>query len=238
MSTTLPGSVSSKGKDGLRPAKFIQLSGLKELGRLTCALEKTPLPTIFFKWRKKPYLATQVDTLQRRPIYYYVASESAEFLGYKISGNGEEVSLTDFSANSAFVYSPIISLDDIPRSYERGLKEGREKRGEMYASIRVRDLNSLAKIAAYKVLYDEPPLPVFRFLHKKDDVLGVFTRLDDLEEASIFFYLKIGSKPKAPFIRYSSSKGSGASLTNNLGDHAYIFIKVIELLGSHPLVAL
>ena len=235
---TLPSSVSSKGKDGLRPAKFIQLSGLKELGRLTCALEKTPLPTLFFNWRKKPYLATQFDTFQRRPIFYYVASEGAEFLGYKMSGNGEEVNLTNFSANSAFVYSPIISLEEVPLSYESGLKEGREKMGKKYTSIRVRDLNSLSKIAAYKVLYDEPPLPVFRFSHKKEDVLGVFTRLDDLDEASIFFYLKIGSKLKAPFIRYSSSKENGAALTSSLGDHGYVFIKVIEILGSHPLVTL
>jgi len=235
---TLPGYVSSKGKDGLRPAKFIQLSDLKELGRLTCALEKTPLPTLFFKWRKKPYLAAQFDTLQRRPIFYYVASEDAEFLRYKISGNDEEVSLTNLSANSAYVYSPIISLEDVPLSYSSGLKGGREKTGDKYSSIRLKDLNSLSKIAAYKVLYDEPPLPVFRFSHKKEDVLGVFTRLDDLEEAAIFFYLKIDSSLKAPFIRYSSSKENGATLTSNLGDHGYIFIKVIEILGSHPLVAL
>ncbi|MEK0326263.1 MAG: hypothetical protein QQN63_11225, partial [Nitrosopumilus sp.] len=31
---------------------------------------------------------------------------------------------------------------------------------------------------------------------------------------------------------------NGAALTNNVGDHGYIFIKVIEVLGSHPLVAL
>lgn len=235
---TLPSSVSSKGKDGLLGAKFIQLAGLNELARLTCALEKTPLPTLFFNWKKKPYLATQFDTFERRPIFYYVASEAAEFLGYKISGTIEEAILTNHASNSAFVYSPIISLENIPRSYEKGLKEGTKKMKNKYSSVRVKDLNSLSKIAAYKVLYDEPPLPIFRFSYKKDDVLGVFTRLDDLEEALIFFYLKIGPKVKASFIRYSSSKENGAALTNNVGDHGYIFIKVIEVLGSHPLVAL
>lgn len=235
---TLPSSVSSKGKDGLLAAKFIQLSGLKELGRLTCALEKTPPPTLFFNWKKKPYLAVQFDTLERRPIFYYVASEAAEFLGYKISGNDEEVILTNHASNSAFVYSPIISLEDLPPSYEKGLKEGTKKIGNKYSSVRVRDLNSLSKIAAYKVLFEEPPLPVFRFSYKKEDVLGVFTRLDDLDEASIFFYLKIGPRVNASFIRYSSAKANGATLTNSVGDHGYIFIKVIEVLGSHPLVAL
>ncbi len=235
---TLPGSVSSKGKDGLLAAKFIQLSGLKELARLTCALEKTPFPTLFFNWKKKPYLAAQFDTFERRPIFYYVASEAAEFLGYKISGNGEEVILTNHGSNSAFVYSPIISLEDIPRSYEKGLKEGTKKMGNKYSSVRVKDLNSLSKIAAYKVLFEEPPLPVFRFSYKKEDVLGVFTRLDDLDEASIFFYLKIGPRVNASFIKYSSSKENGATLTDSVGDHGYIFIKVIDVLGSHPLVAL
>jgi len=38
------------------------------------------------------------------------------------------------------------------------------------------------------------------------------------------------------FIRYSSLKSEDPTFTNNIGEHGYIYIKLIKLLGSHPLV--
>jgi hypothetical protein len=55
----------------LKAPCYIPLAGLKDFGRLVCALERTPLPAFSLVFNKSSVLAVQSDILNGRPVIYY-----------------------------------------------------------------------------------------------------------------------------------------------------------------------
>jgi hypothetical protein len=53
---------------------------------------------------------------------------------------------------------------------------------------------------------------------------------------SYFYYATLTDNPVYSFIKYSSLKSDDPTFTNNIDEHGYIYIKLIKLSGSHPLV--
>ncbi|MCX8191335.1 MAG: hypothetical protein N3F06_00830, partial [Nitrososphaerales archaeon] len=175
-----------KHERGLKiaPPYFIELAGLKDLGRLACAFEKVPLPIFFMNIEGEQILATQVDVFMSAPIFYYTQTNTFNhFIGYKNSEGLEEVMLVDSTNNPTYMYAPIIMVKEVPSVFKEGW---RRKKGRIskFIPIQVSDLVSLAKVCSYKVLYDEPPIPLFLFGSKKGWNLGAFTRIDEYDECS------------------------------------------------------
>jgi hypothetical protein len=94
----------------------------------------------------------------------------------------------------------------------------------------------LIKIATYKVIFEEPPLPIFAFpINSEKWRLGTFARIEDFDEASLFFYVDQKHRPVENFVGYSTTK-SLAYFTNRTDEHGNMFVKVIRLRAAHPLV--
>ena len=146
----------------LKAPCYIALAGLKDFGRLVCALERTPLPAFLLQFNKRDVLAAQTDIINGRPVIYYAENDSkdGQYLAYRVSNGVEEVLLAGSVDNPTFVYSPILKVEKFPRALLRSAKVDK-KSG--YTVIKLKDLASLAKVAAYKTIYDEPPLPLFLF---------------------------------------------------------------------------
>jgi hypothetical protein len=214
---------------------FIQVQDLKDLGRLACAFERTPLPVFAAKTEDNIKLFVQVDLFMHRPIlYFYNSNILQHYLSYRNTSGLEEVLMTDFPNNPAYVHSPIIALQKIPRIFQRGVKKSQTR--PKFLSSEVLDLANLAKICSYKTIYEEPPLPLFAFERKDMWILGVFTRMDDFEESSIFFYIQLPDPPTNDFLRFSGRSITSTGFTNRVDEHGYIFIKIIRLAQEHPLV--
>ncbi|HYY86783.1 MAG TPA: hypothetical protein VE594_06735, partial [Nitrososphaeraceae archaeon] len=96
----------------------------------------------------------------------------------------------------------------------------------------------LVKIASYKMVFEESPLPLFVFssTKKSNYVIGTALNMAEPDGVSYFYYATIPANPTYSFIRYSSLKSEDPAFTNNIEEHGYIYIKLIKLLGSHPLV--
>jgi hypothetical protein len=118
-----------------------------------------------------------------------------------------------------------------------------------YLAIRLKDLSSLAKVAAYKTIYDEPPLPLFLFKdHNGTDrrvndsnsrlIVGATMSLNESETKSYFYYVILNEEPKDHFLRYSSQKIEQPSFCGRLDEHGYIYLKLIRLAHTHPLVGI
>lgn len=228
----------SKQSREIKPPCFIQVADIKNLARLACAIERVPLPIFAIEAGDNFLLSVQLDLFMGRPVFYYVKSkEKAQYLGYKNIGNAEEVALTDSPVNPTFVYAPIIAIKKLPAPFEDAINSPFEVK-EKFLSFEVSDLPSLAKIASYKVLFEEPPLPLYAFKIDGKWVAGAFARIDDYEEASIFFYARLDKGPPGNFLRYPMQKTDGTAFTDRADEHGYIFIKVIKLGESHPLVEL
>jgi hypothetical protein len=107
-----------------------------------------------------------------------------------------------------------------------------------YAPIKLGNFQSLVKIASYKMVFEESPLPLFVFnsTRKSNYVIGTALNMAESDGVSYFYYATIPENPAYSFIKYSSLKSDEPAFTNNIEEHGYIYIKLIKLLGSHPLV--
>jgi len=220
----------------LRPAVFIELESVGDLARLACALERAPLPTFIHKDGDDFRISTQLDFFVGSPIFYYArVSDSRQFLGYRTLTSGEEVSLVDLPLNPSMVYAPIIEVLECPKAFEQGGIKKTTKTPK-FLSLQVKDLMGLVKVATYKIMFEEPPLPIFAFPSDGGKwIVGAFTRIEEFEEASIFFYYEQDSRPEQNFVGYSTSKAQ-AFFTNRTDEHGNFFVKIIRLKNRHPLV--
>lgn len=235
----MPRSQDKTAKDKkLKPATFIELESLNELARLACALERVPLPIFATKAESGYVLSTQLDFFVGSPVFYFArSSEAKQYLGYRTLSSAEEISFVDNPLNASLVYAPVIEILKFPKSFEQGLK-GEIFSGPKYLSVQVKDLLGLVKVATYKIMFEEPPLPIFAFPLKSGKWrVGTFTRMEEQENASVFFSYEQDSRPEENFACYSSARAQ-ASFTNRTDEHGNLFVKIIRLKGSHPLVEL
>lgn len=234
----------------LKAPCYIQLAaGLKEFGRLVCALERAPMPAFALKVAGKSALAAQLDVMNGRAVIYYTEAEvppGAQYIAYRVSGGVEEVALTDSVGNPTFVYSPILKVDRFPPALSKPARI--DKKSEGYTVIRLADLASLAKVAAYKTLYEEAPLPLF--LSKEGGgraIIGTPMSVSENDSPSYYYYVPLpgeqlssvaGAAAAAggPFLRYASQKPEQPAFTSSIDEHGYIYMKVIRLAEGHPLV--
>ena len=219
----------------LKAPCYIALASLNDFGRLVCALERTPLPAFSLQFNGQEVLAVQTDIINGRPVIYYIQeAKDGQYLAYRVSNGIEQVLLASSVDNPTYVYSPILKVERFPRSLA---KSARIDKGSGYAVIKLKDLSSLAKVAAYKTIYDEPPLPLFLFNERGGKiVLGTTMSANDNETISYFYYLTLEGEPKEPFLRYSSQKADQPIFSTRLDEHGYVYLKVIKLAADHPLV--
>ena len=212
-------------------ACYVGLDSLLELGRLSCALERAPFPLFAFKEGKSTRIAAQADLFMGTPIFYYFDNGSVdEFLAYRITGEGEEVQFVSSASNASYLYAPVIRVHRMPKPLEE--KEGFQ---DKFISVEVENVPSLVKVGAYKTLFEEPPLPLFAFQDATGWVLGTFARIDDYEEASIFFYTRQKEEPSG-FLRYTYDRITETAYVRRTDEPGYHYIKVVKLTGPHPLV--
>ncbi|MGH9993513.1 MAG: hypothetical protein ACREAZ_12950 [Nitrososphaera sp.] len=221
----------------LKAPCYIALAGIKDFGRLVCALERTPLPAFSLTFNKESVLAVQTDIINGRAVIYYARIEPThgQYLAYRISAGVEEVLLADSVGNPTFVYSPILNVERFPDTLT---KSARVDKKSGYIVIKLKDLASVAKVAAYKTMYDEPPLPLFMFNERDGKlILGAPMSTNDNESISYFYYVELdGQEPKEQFLRYSSLKNEQPVFSSRVDEHGYVYLKVIRLQGDHPLV--
>ena len=220
----------------LKAPCYIALGGLKDFARLVCALERVPLPAFSLLFNKENVLAAQADIINGRAVIYYTQTDKSagNYLAYRVTSGIEEVLYADSVSNPTFVYSPILNVDKFPPTLMRAARVDK-KSG--YTVIKLKDITSLAKVAAYKTVFDEPPLPLLMFREKGGGlVLGSPMSTNENDSISYFYYVNIEAEPKEPFLRYSSLKNEQPVFSSRLDEHGYVYLKVIRLQGDHPLV--
>ncbi len=194
------------------------------------------MPAFSLRFNRQEVLAVQTDIINGRPVIYYAQepAKDGQYLAYRVSNGIEEVLLAGSVANPTYVYSPILKVEKFPRSLT---KSARIDKGSGYTVIKLKDLSSLAKVAAYKTIYDEPPLPLFLFKEPGGKiVLGTTMSANDNETISYFYYLTLAEEPKEPFLRYSSQRIDQPMFSTRLDEHGFVYLKVIKLAADHPLV--
>ncbi len=181
--------------------------------------------------------AVQTDFIEGRPVIYFAENDDrnyGQYLAYRITGTTEEVTIVDSVVNPSYIYTPIINVEKFPTSLT---KKARLNRKSGYITIKLKDLSSLAKVAAYKTIYDEPPLPILSFKDNNNKcVVGSAISFIESDSISYFYYLVLDVEPPDSFLRYSSQRVEQPSFSNRIGEHGYVYLKLIRLASKHPLV--
>jgi len=212
-------------------ACYVAVDSILELGRLSCALERAPFPLFAFKHGKATRIAAQADLFMGIPIFYYFDNGQVdEFLAYRTTGDGEEVQLVSSASNPSYLYAPVIRIQKMP-----SVLDEKTAFHDKFMAIEVENIPSLVKVGAYKTLFEEPPLPLFAFKDGGGWVVGTFARIDDYEEASIFFYTRVKEEPSG-FLRYSYDKITETTYVKRTDEPGFHYIKVVKLTEPHPLV--
>ena len=200
----------------LKAPCYIALADLKDFGRLVCALERVPMPAFSLKLGGKMVLAAQHDVLDGRPVIYYaeVDAGKAQYLAYRVSSGVEEVTLADSVGNPTFVYSPILRVEKFPPALSKFAKV--EKKAG-YTVIKLSDLASLAKVAAYKTIFEEAPLPLFMSKERGKIIIGTPMSVSENDSQSYYYYVLLGSAMQEPFLRYSSQRTEQPAFSARLG---------------------
>ncbi len=220
----------------LKPPCFIEVESIKDFTRLVCAFEKVALPVFRFKMKDEIILAVQLDIFRNTPIIYYIKNnDKGNFIGYNYNNGNEIIELCISTDNTSRMYAPIIAINESPEIFSSGFFSKYNEQ-QKYMLMKVEDFDSLCKLAFYKIMYDEAPLPIFMFPNNDKWILGSFTKMDEIDEAAIFFYIELKNKPKDNFVRYSSINPEKTSITDNIGEHGYLYGKIIKLNKKHPLV--
>jgi len=212
-------------------ACYVGLGSLLDLGRLSCALERAPFPLFAFKQGKGTRIAAQADLFMGTPIFYFFDNGGVdEFLAYRITGEGEEVQMVSSASNPSYLYAPVIRVEKMPAPLA-----AKEDFQDKFMSVEVENIPSLVKVGAYKTLFEEPPLPLFGFKDGASWLVGTFARIDDYEEASIFFFARTKEEP-SPFLRYSYDKITETTYVKRTDEPGFHYIKVVKLAAPHPLI--
>ena len=215
-----------------------------------CALERVPMPTFSLSLNSDQILAVQADIVDARPIIYFVKNNivtKGHYLAYRITGGSEEITIVDSINNPSFVYSPIINIEKLPPGMLK--KNARKSSKPGYIAIKLMDIYSLAKVAAYKTIYDEPPLPIFLFPkngsvdnspHRTSHItiMGTAINLTETDSLSYFYYITTTEEPTYSYLRFSSQSPEQPTFSNKIDEHGYVYLKIIKLVRAHPLVVL
>jgi hypothetical protein len=235
----------------VKPPYYVEVYSLNDFGRFVCALERTPMPTFSLSLNSDQILAVQADIMDTRPIIYFVTNNTitqGQYLAYRISGGSEEIRIVDSVNNPSFVYSPIINIKKLPSSMSK--MNARRSRKSGYTAIKLMDVYSLAKVAAYKSIYDEPPLPIFLFPKNESVdnnrppntphtfIMGTTINLTETDSLSYFYYITTREEPKYSYLRFSSQSPEQPTFSNRIDEHGYIYLKIIKLVHAHPLIDL
>ena len=94
---------------------------------------------------------------------------------------------------------PIISVDKFPPIFWRRPKGTKNSN---YEPIKLSNFQSLVKIASYKMIYEESPLPLFVFKSTKKSkyVVGTALNMAESDGISYFYYATISENPVHSFI--------------------------------------
>jgi hypothetical protein len=74
------------------------------------------------------------------------------------------------------------------------------------------------------------------FKDKLKFVIGSAISLIESDTLSYFYYVIHDQEPANSFLRYSSQKAEQPSFSNRIDEHGYVYLKLIRLASSHPLV--
>ncbi|CAI9832108.1 MAG: hypothetical protein MPI95_00980 [Nitrosopumilus sp.] len=208
--------------------RYVQLGSPLEFSRLVCALEHPPRVSFMHEHEGRKVLSVQMDVLSKKPIVYYVPhDDGGDYICYGMRSGREESQVVRSATDPSMLYSPIIRIKSLPS----GLRPGNGT-ADRYQPIELEDVSSLAKLSWGM---EETAFPLFLFPRGGSWLLGAFLNFAE-DGPSYFCHVSLGEDPGRPFVRFSPAEGSEPEFVDGPSGHGYTYLKIIRIMGTHPLV--
>lgn len=209
----------------------VEVFDLLELARFAAALERLPRTILSFREGGSYIMAVLMEELEEAWAFLTARSNrTGQFLMYEAGTLGERIEFVNKIRDYSASYIPVIGLAERPEflKCKKGLIPPLKP-------VKVDDLTSLVKLAIYKLHYDE--LPVSLYLSKEDDGLhlGAMAKITERNRNIYYFHTKV-EEAEGGFLKVSTADVREVKFSKGVGEHGFLYIKVIKLKDKLGLV--
>ncbi len=211
---------------------YVKAASLTDLARYVYNFDFTSGSLILSKSGGVPRLVAIGERINGLTVAYYINIDAPHgFVRYSfpsLPGERESASFTESSDASEKGCISILRVDLGP------FKEARSARKEDILQVRMAGPEELVHAAVRKSVRDEYFASIYAFRHRDMTILCGFDLIDELaDDRKTFYYAAVKSTVAGGFARYSHERNS-FDFTETVGEHSYIYIKIIGLAEPFP----
>ncbi|MEM3736890.1 MAG: hypothetical protein QXJ75_02190 [Candidatus Bathyarchaeia archaeon] len=221
----------------VKPPVGVKVKSLESFARLSLAIVDSPPLLWHFKYENEHYLGVFSVYMFWKgdiPLFAYIPLKDnpGAFLAYRSDG-GEECLFTDSFEDTRYVYAPVITLKDAPDIFRESLM-GKRPTLQKPLTVELDNLYSMMRLLFLVSTKEYTSFPIWHFKRGGDLLLGVCIPFEHFYEANalpVFFYLRLKSEPRGPFLRYMTAKTKGETLeyARSTGDTKFFYAKIIDV---------
>lgn len=224
----MPSKNKPKGKGIL----YVKLSSMADLARYAYNFDFSSKSIILSRQQGKPRLIALGECIKESVIGYYVSVETQHsFIRYSFPSSSDITESAVFSETAEGSEKDHISIFRVDLGDFRELKAaGRDD----VQQIKVETTQDLMHAAIKKSLREESFALLYAFEARGRRFICGFDLIDELaDDRKTFYYAETKDKTKGGFARYSYSSNT-FEFAETVGEHSYIYIKIISLAEPFP----
>lgn len=224
----MPKSKTQQGKSIL----YVKARSLNDLARLVCNFDYTAENLVLTKDGKGYRLLALGECIGDVTLSYYVNVPGKErLMQYTMPGPDSDQELSRFVSTAGERPSHYISIIETDLSV---FKEAKDVTKKAVVGVRMGTFDDLISAVIMKAVRGEFFPHVYAFSEGSKTVFGAFDVFEELaDDRKAFYYTVADYKKSGNFARYSYNTGK-IDITDRLGEHAYMYVKIISLAEKFP----
>lgn len=213
---------------------YVQARTLNDLCRYACNFDFTSENLLLTKSGSSYRLFGLGEELGDAVLAYYVNIEKKEkILKYTFTSfESNENEQSRFVSNAEPQPGHYINIIDIEEM--KGFKDDKKAAQDSVAIVRLGSASDMVNAAIKKAVKSESLFYLYRFPIKKGMVLAGFDLIDQLSNGKrTFYYAILDNNDSSSFARFSYTS-SKVDFTNSIGEHSYLYVKIVNLAEAFP----
>lgn len=208
---------------------YIKVASLTDLCRYASNFDFTAENLICAKHGKDYMLVAFGESLNDTIIGYYVETkERARLFKYNVAnGEKESVQAVDHIDTTSMNYIGVVNMD------LSQFRENKKITSNSIISIKAESPEDIMKLVAEKSLKMGAMPHVYSFTYKGKQLMCAIAPLYHNFEKRVLYYTQMGSRTSSGFARYSYNEDR-LEFTNTVGEHSYMYAKIINLAEPFP----
>ena len=208
---------------------FIELNSFNDLARFVCAFRDYPLRVYSQILDGTRVLSSSISLANTLLSFYFPMTKFGRYVSYNASTGREFCDVVE-STKDISTYAPIIHLE----SESSLLPTTSKEISDFFHLIRLKDLDSLARLTYDPSIPEEPNLTLYSIPHNDSWVIGYLTSLEMDDIYYQFNYVELNSEPTKPFVKYQGHLGKDPEFSD-IFEHGFTYLPIIKIKTEHEI---